>query len=218
MAAVSQRNERVPSLNAPQYGAFDQPTYHIDLSPFLHVLCAGPANISLTVKGSDPEHHVLDNWFVSGSLQIFLARTEQWTTGKMVEYSVEPFAETTISTEASDDKEAARAYVTARRHVHIESRLTIDGRETSAIFNQAHLFKNLQHYLQGGTYEVRRCAYPISTHLRCSRSIKQAPAPPGPTLASSMKPSFPSPFDATTRTASGPTKHRSSTASSDVCS
>jgi hypothetical protein len=140
-----------------KYGAFDQPTYYIDLTPFLHILCAGPANISLTIKGPDPSHHVNENWFVSGNVQVFLGRTNERTTGKLAHYAVERFAQTVTSSDVSADKQEAKAFILAYRQLHIESNLAIDGQHFKSVFEQQHSFSNTQHYLDGGAYEVSLC-------------------------------------------------------------
>lgn len=56
----------------PAYGAFDLPTYTIDLTPFVPILADGKNHtVSLDVASDEYDHTLNPNWYLSGNLQVF---------------------------------------------------------------------------------------------------------------------------------------------------
>lgn len=54
------------------YGAFDQPTYKVDLTPWIPLLGDGKGHtISLNVVSIEGDHAILSNWWLSGNIQVF---------------------------------------------------------------------------------------------------------------------------------------------------
>lgn len=72
-----------PSAN---YGTFDQPTYNIDITPFLGQLTDDKEHsFELAVVSSEVGGAINDaSWFVSGNVQVYLDSSEERTTGKVV--------------------------------------------------------------------------------------------------------------------------------------
>lgn len=72
-----------PSAN---YGTFDQPTYNIDITPWLGQLTDNqPHTFELAVVSSESDGHINDaSWFVSGNVQVYLDESEARTTGKVI--------------------------------------------------------------------------------------------------------------------------------------
>ena len=72
-----------PSAN---YGTFDQPTYTIDVTPFLGTLTDGVAHtFELAVVSSERDGAINDgSWFVSGNVQVYLDSSDERTTGELV--------------------------------------------------------------------------------------------------------------------------------------
>jgi hypothetical protein len=53
------------------YGAFDSPTYYIDITPFLPHLSDGLAhNFTINVAGMGTNHSINADWIVSGNVQV----------------------------------------------------------------------------------------------------------------------------------------------------
>jgi hypothetical protein len=72
-----------PLLWRPEvaFGAFDQPTYLMDITPFLGSLTDGEAHdFALTVVSAEKNQTVL-GWFVSGNVQVQLDSSQERTTG-----------------------------------------------------------------------------------------------------------------------------------------
>jgi hypothetical protein len=55
------------------YGAFDSPTYWIDVTPFLPLLSDGRShNFTLNVAGMGANHSINGDWIVSGNVQVLI--------------------------------------------------------------------------------------------------------------------------------------------------
>jgi hypothetical protein len=77
-----------PYLWRPQvaYGAYNQPTYYIDISPFLGSLTDDADHkVQLKVVSAEKNQTVL-SWFISGNIQVQLDSTSERTTGNIVSY------------------------------------------------------------------------------------------------------------------------------------
>ncbi|CAE6344582.1 unnamed protein product [Rhizoctonia solani] len=78
------------------YGAYNQPTYFVDITPFLPALTDSvPHNITLSVlgQGLSPPHSINSNWFVSGNVRLTLGTSQARTTGKITSYTVDPYVD-----------------------------------------------------------------------------------------------------------------------------
>ena len=54
-------------------GAFDSPTYFVDITPFLPLLCDGEAhNFTITVIGMGPDLSINSDWIVSGNIMVIV--------------------------------------------------------------------------------------------------------------------------------------------------
>lgn len=139
----------LPSAWQPitSYGALDLPTYFIDLTPFVPILADGAShNITLDVAGSDPDHGINGNWYVSGNLQVVTDPSGKPTTGRITSYSAEPYAVTNSSlvTEGSN----VTITVTGSRHINIEAEVTAGGGATTFVsWSQSLEYSNTQYYL-----------------------------------------------------------------------
>ncbi|CBQ70954.1 related to peptide-n4-(n-acetyl-beta-glucosaminyl) asparagine amidase [Sporisorium reilianum SRZ2] len=72
-----------PSAN---YGTFDQPTYTIDITPWLGALTDGAEHVfELAVVSSEVGGAINDaSWFVSGNVQVYVDASGKRTTGRVV--------------------------------------------------------------------------------------------------------------------------------------
>ncbi|KAF9246518.1 peptide N-acetyl-beta-D-glucosaminyl asparaginase amidase A-domain-containing protein [Melanogaster broomeanus] len=108
-----------PSVWRPitSYGALDLPTYFLDLTPFAPVFADGlPHEISL------------DNWYVSGLLQVVTDPSGKPTTGNITSYNVQPYA--------------------AQRLLRIEATvISGSGHVNNVVFEQNLNYTNTQYYL-----------------------------------------------------------------------
>ncbi|CAE6467104.1 unnamed protein product, partial [Rhizoctonia solani] len=136
------------------YGAYNQPTYFVDITPFLPTLTdSAPHNITLSVlgQGLSPPHSINSNWFVSGNLQLTLGDSQTRTTGKITSYSVDPYVDPSVKGSASSGNLTIHASVAAQRKLRIASELVIGGKEKrSVVFEQNLKFENAQDYANDG--------------------------------------------------------------------
>ncbi|VDB82919.1 unnamed protein product [Peniophora sp. CBMAI 1063] len=137
------------------YGAMDLPTYHIDLTPFVPILTDGDAHVvSLDVASAESNHTINANWYVSGLLQVVLDSSDEPTTGKIIKYEAEDYADSsqTLDTTKNNTLEFT---VKATRNVHIESEIVAgSGEKTRVVFTQALTYSNTQSYLNNGSVQL----------------------------------------------------------------
>lgn len=70
------------------FGAYDQPTYYIDISPFLGQLTDDAEHeIQLKVVSAEQSQEIDASWFVSGNVQVFLDKSQARTTGRITTYN-----------------------------------------------------------------------------------------------------------------------------------
>ncbi|KNZ44778.1 hypothetical protein VP01_882g2 [Puccinia sorghi] len=73
------------------YGSLDQPTYQIDITPFLPALTDSlPHNFTLTVEGQGENGSINSKWFLSGNIAITLDPSGKSTCGKILSYYTDP--------------------------------------------------------------------------------------------------------------------------------
>ena len=68
------------------YGTYDQPSYNVDITPWLGELTDGKAHeFELAVVSSERDGEINDSsWFVSGNVQVYLDASGKRTTGKVL--------------------------------------------------------------------------------------------------------------------------------------
>jgi len=142
------------------YGSFDQPTYKIDLTPFVPILADGNShNITLDVVSAESDHGILSNWFLSGNIQVITDSSFQPTTGGILSYSAPLFATSNTTgsvTPRPDGTKDVNITVSASHKVEILSKIiTGSGKTTLVQWNQDLSFSNRQSYTQNATYQVR---------------------------------------------------------------
>ncbi|KAL0946894.1 hypothetical protein HGRIS_013058 [Hohenbuehelia grisea] len=140
----------VPTAWRPitSYGALDLPTYFLDLTPFVPILTDGkPHIITIDVASAEPDNHtILQNWFVSGLLQVVTDSSSKPTTGKITSYSADPFAVSTNNAVVGANGDVDIT-VTASRKIRIESQITSgSGKSTRVVFSQDLRYSNVQTY------------------------------------------------------------------------
>ncbi|PWN87593.1 hypothetical protein FA10DRAFT_216948, partial [Acaromyces ingoldii] len=70
------------------FGAFDQPTYLVDITPFLGQLTDDAEHeIQLKVVSAEESQEIDASWFVSGNVQVFLDKSDTRTTGRITSYN-----------------------------------------------------------------------------------------------------------------------------------
>ncbi|TCD66018.1 hypothetical protein EIP91_001918 [Steccherinum ochraceum] len=146
----------VPTAWRPitSYGALEQPTYFIDLTPFVPILTDGnPHNISLDVVSAEDDHAINQNWFVSGNLQVVLDPSNKPTTGKITVLDAPPFAVTnTTGVVAGND---VNFTVTATRNIHIEADIVSgSGKRNHVVWSQNLQFSNTQDYINNSIVQL----------------------------------------------------------------
>ncbi|KAF7363451.1 Peptide-N4-(N-acetyl-beta-glucosaminyl)asparagine amidase A [Mycena sanguinolenta] len=130
------------------YGALDLPTYFLDLTPFVPLLTDGnPHTFTIDVASAEADKTILQNWFVSGVLQVITDSSSERTTGNITSYSAEPFAvaSTTGSVDANGD---IHITVTASRQINITAEIVSgSGKRNTVVVSQTLEYVNQQDYL-----------------------------------------------------------------------
>ncbi|KAG9095272.1 hypothetical protein FRC06_009968 [Ceratobasidium sp. 370] len=136
------------------YGAYNQPTYFVDVTPFLPTLTDSAAhNITLTVvgQGLSPPHSINSNWFVSGNVRLTLGSSGMRTTGTIKSYAADPYVSPSVKGSAGPGNKTIYASVDAGRKLRIESELIVGGKEKrSVVFEQDLKYENEQKYVDDG--------------------------------------------------------------------
>jgi len=137
------------------YGALDLPTYFIDVTPFVPLLTDGkPHAFTIDVVSAESDHTTLQNWFVSGNLQVFTDPSGRRTTGKILQVDSKPFADS--KTDGKQDANGdLRFTVKATRSIHIESEIVTGSGKTSLVsWKQDLKYSNAQQWLNGFAVQV----------------------------------------------------------------
>ncbi|KAJ7774829.1 peptide N-acetyl-beta-D-glucosaminyl asparaginase amidase A-domain-containing protein [Mycena metata] len=179
----------VPTAWRPitSYGALDLPTYFLgnqlilagypllvkltpstDLTAFVPLLTDGqPHLFQIDVVSAEAEHTILPNWYVSGLLQVVTDSSSKRTTGKLISYNAEPFAQTSITGEVGDNGDV-NITVTASRKIQITADiLSGSGKRNHVVFLQDLQYINQQNYLNNALVQnVYQLAsgHVLSTH------------------------------------------------------
>ncbi|KDQ19824.1 hypothetical protein BOTBODRAFT_27248 [Botryobasidium botryosum FD-172 SS1] len=143
----------LPSLWRPisAYGSFDQPTYSVDLTPFVPLLADGHDHVvSIDVVSTESDHAINGNWYVSGNIQVVLDPSDKPTTGSITSYSAPEFPTGTVSgtpPAASPSDADVDFTVKASHALRIEANITTgSGKQTHVVWQQQLSFSNVQHY------------------------------------------------------------------------
>ncbi|KAI4517351.1 uncharacterized protein SCHCODRAFT_02489244 [Schizophyllum commune H4-8] len=147
-----------PSLWRPltSYGAYDAPTYWVDLTPVLPLLldsstaaANGTHNITLAVVGQGEVGSTINsNWFVSGGLHLRLGVGS--TSGRITKYEAPARAEITTTGGASEGNVTVWTKVEAKRSLLIEAELATPGGNKTVRFEQSASYSNSQLYADQG--------------------------------------------------------------------
>lgn len=134
----------------------DLPTYFIDLTPFAPLLADGqPHQITIDVSSAEEDHAVLQNWWVSGLLQVFTDASGLPTTGNITTYSVEPYAKTSLTSNVGENGDVT-VDVTASRDLRIEATVVGGSGEVILVeWTQKLEYTNHQLYQDGAYQQVR---------------------------------------------------------------
>ncbi|KAF8172815.1 peptide N-acetyl-beta-D-glucosaminyl asparaginase amidase A-domain-containing protein [Mycena galopus ATCC 62051] len=130
------------------YGAFDLPTYFLDLTPFVPHLTDGKSHMfTIDVVSAEANHTILPNWFVSGVLQVITDTSSKPTSGRITSYNAEPFAQTSTTGSLSENGDQLSIKVTASRKIHITADiLSGSGKANHVVFSQSLEYVNQQAY------------------------------------------------------------------------
>ncbi|PFH54353.1 hypothetical protein AMATHDRAFT_53284, partial [Amanita thiersii Skay4041] len=167
----------VPTAWRPitSYGALDLPTYFLDLTPFVPLLTDNvPHTFTIDVVSAEPDHVILQNWFVSGLLQVITDRSPKRTTGKITKYDVQPFAQTVTTGSVAKNGDVI-VNVTASRSIHIEADIISgSGELTKAVWTQELSYSNTQSFLDNTFIQIvdqKAFGSVLSTHNGVSAVI-----------------------------------------------
>lgn len=141
------------------YGAFDQPTYQVDLTPFIPLLADGKTHvITLDVASEESDHSINGNWYLSGNIQVIQDSSSKPTTGSILSYSAPLFASSTtgaILSPPGNGSEAVNITVGATHKVSITSKVvTGSGKTTIVNWSQDLSYTNFAAYLDDANIQV----------------------------------------------------------------
>ncbi|EJD49003.1 hypothetical protein AURDEDRAFT_183127 [Auricularia subglabra TFB-10046 SS5] len=143
--------EFLPSIWRPMvsYGAFDSPTYYVDVSAFIPKLSDRlPHVFALDVVGIGANRTINSDWLMSGNVQIVLDASKKPTTGRTTRYDVEPFAQVMVTGRVSGSAPDVTATTRAARSLRIEGEvLTGSGRIVHYRWQQQASFTNTETYV-----------------------------------------------------------------------
>jgi hypothetical protein len=131
------------------------PTYFLDLTPFVPILTDGqPHLFTIDVVSAEADKTILQNWFVSGLLQVVTDSSSKRTTGKITSYNAEPFAQTTVTGTVGDNGDV-NITVTASRKIHISSTIVSGSKKVTHVTWAQNLnYINQQNYLDNTFVQV----------------------------------------------------------------
>ncbi|KAJ3558288.1 hypothetical protein NP233_g11538 [Leucocoprinus birnbaumii] len=152
------------------YGALDLPTYFLDVTPFVPLLTDGQAhNFTIDVVSAESDHTTLQNWFVSGNLQVFTDPSGRRTTGRMLRVDNQPFAQTRTTGGLNSNGDLTFT-VSASRNIHIESQITTGSGKTSQVtWTQSYAYSSSQQWLNDSLIQASllqdRFSYPLNINF-----------------------------------------------------
>ncbi|KAG8798185.1 hypothetical protein FRC17_007542, partial [Serendipita sp. 399] len=159
----------VPTVWRPivAYGAYDTPTYNIDLTPFIPLLTDGnPHIISLDVISDEPDYTPNSNWYLSGNIRVKLDPSNKPTTGTITRYEVPSL--TSRHTITAIGQDSHNITVDVDHSVFIEATIiTGNGVKKHVAWKQNLHFSNVQSYINNATASLvtqRTSGHSISTH------------------------------------------------------
>lgn len=110
----------VPTAWRPMiaYGAYDQPTYHIDITPLLPVLSGRTAQFAIGVagQGNGAKRSINNNWFVSGNVKVWKGKRPIF--GTILRYINRPIEQTSV-VHVTSARNSAEVLTTARRYFEV---------------------------------------------------------------------------------------------------
>jgi hypothetical protein len=156
------------------YGAIELPTYFIDVTPFIPLLADGkPHLFTIDVASAEDDHNILQNWYVSGLLQVITDSSEEPTTGKMTVYNAPPFAKST-NTGNIDTPGKVSITVKATRKIHIEADITSgSGKKSHVTWSQDLSYSNNQIYQDNARLQVRYHVDRLLPKLSTDQTLRQ---------------------------------------------
>ncbi|KAG6900891.1 hypothetical protein C0993_010010 [Termitomyces sp. T159_Od127] len=145
-----------PSLWRPiaAYGALDLPSYFLDITPFVPILIDGkPHEFSIDVVSAEDDHTILQNWYVSGLLQVITDSSSKPTTGNITAYNAPTYAETNVT--GSVGPGTVNITVKGSHNLYVEAEiLSGSGELTHVVWSQELVYSNAQSYSDDANIQV----------------------------------------------------------------
>ncbi|KAG6897578.1 hypothetical protein C0992_000166 [Termitomyces sp. T32_za158] len=158
-----------PSLWRPiaAYGALDLPSYFLDVTPFVPLLIDGkPHEFSIDVVSAEDDHTILQNWYVSGLLQVITDSSSEPTTGNITAYDAPIHAKTNIT--GSVGPGTVNITVEGSHSIYVEAEiLSGSGELNHVVWSQELAYSNTQLYSDDANIQVLQQAASgrtVSTH------------------------------------------------------
>ncbi|KAG6866918.1 hypothetical protein C0991_003833 [Blastosporella zonata] len=130
------------------------PTYFLDVTPFVPLLVDGhPHEFTIDVVSAETDHTILQNWYVSGLLQVITDSSSKPTTGKIIKYNAPLYAQTTVTGAAHSGQ--VNITVSASRSLYAEAQIMSgSGKSTHAIWSQELSYLNTQQYYNNASNQL----------------------------------------------------------------
>ena len=107
------------------------------------------------MASSENYHTTNQNWYLSAVLQVFTDPSPNPTTGKMTQYSVQPFSKTTAVGSVGENGDL-NVTVSATRQLHIESTIISgSGMVNNVVWVQSLEYTNVQNYLSNSESTIQ---------------------------------------------------------------
>lgn len=127
----------------------------MDITPFVPLLTDGkPHEFSIDVVSAEDDHTLLQNWYVSGLLQVITDSSSEPTTGNITAYNAPIYAETTIT--GSVGPGTVNVTVKGSHNLYVEADiLSGSGELTHVVWSQELAYSNIQLYSDYANIQVR---------------------------------------------------------------
>jgi len=126
-------------------------------------------NFTIDVISAESDHTILQNWFVSGNLQVFTDPSGRPTTGRILRAENQPFAETNAVGNVDTDGNL-RFTITASRNIIIESEIVSgSGTESHVTWTQAYDYSSSQQWLENALVQVGKSLSPTGCVVSVSK-------------------------------------------------
>lgn len=144
-----------PLLHRPEssFGAYNQPNYYIDITPFVGTLTDEKAHsFKLQVSSAEKNHTIDASWFISGNVQVILDSSNERTTGEIIAHIGPDYG--SFSTIGTSDKFAVKTKKPRTLRIEGTVKTGSSKRAKKVVWEQSHEYSNSQAISETGQVSV----------------------------------------------------------------